>query len=63
LAFFSKTNVMMIYFQKLAVFWAKKRQYFCNIFRRKKIKKSWHRSGPRFGDFSPFGRLLTLSSS
>jgi Rps23 Pro-64 3,4-dihydroxylase Tpa1-like proline 4-hydroxylase len=28
LAFFSKTNVMIKFLQKLAVVWAKKRQYF-----------------------------------
>jgi hypothetical protein len=36
--FFSKTNVMIKFLQKLAVVLSKKRQYFRQIFRRKYLK-------------------------
>jgi hypothetical protein len=40
LASFSKTNVLITFFQKLAAALAKKRPYFRQIFQRKIFKKS-----------------------
>jgi hypothetical protein len=53
LLFFSKTNVMIEFFQKLAVVWGKNPQYFRWIFRRKYFKN--HNIGPGIDFFkTPF---------
>jgi hypothetical protein len=46
MAFLSKTNVMIKVVHNLALFWVKKRHFFCWIFRRKYLKN--HNIGPWF---------------
>jgi hypothetical protein len=60
MAFFSKTNVMINFFQNLALLWVKKSQYFRWIFRQNYLKN--RNIGLRLGAFSPAVWLFTLDS-
>jgi hypothetical protein len=48
MAFFSKTDVMIIFLQKLAVDWAKNANIFTKFFGENNLKN--HNIGPRLGE-------------